>query len=72
MTLLISLYLYCIGEILDELLFCPLFQTTELLDLDTRLTNMEQPDHKREFGQQQSIKLPPSSPYDKFLKAAGC
>lgn len=26
----------------------------------------------REFGQQQSFRLPPSSPYDKFLKAAGC
>lgn len=26
----------------------------------------------RQYGQQQSFKLPPSSPYDKFLKAAGC
>ncbi|XAR48715.1 hypothetical protein NMG60_11031619 [Bertholletia excelsa] len=25
-----------------------------------------------EYGQQQSFRLPPSSPYDKFLKAAGC
>ncbi|WMV55299.1 hypothetical protein MTR67_048684 [Solanum verrucosum] len=25
----------------------------------------------REYGQQ-SFRLPPSSPYDKFLKAAGC
>ncbi|KAI3804431.1 hypothetical protein L1987_25969 [Smallanthus sonchifolius] len=26
----------------------------------------------KEFSQQQSFRLPPSSPYDKFLKAAGC
>ncbi|KAJ0769864.1 hypothetical protein HanLR1_Chr03g0117291 [Helianthus annuus] len=26
----------------------------------------------KEYGQQQSFRLPPSSPYDKFLKAAGC
>ncbi|KAK1430463.1 hypothetical protein QVD17_13204 [Tagetes erecta] len=28
--------------------------------------------YTKEFSQQQSFRLPPSSPYDKFLKAAGC
>ncbi|CAH1412502.1 unnamed protein product [Lactuca virosa] len=40
------------------------------------LTNGEQPDqlvsYTKVYSQQQSFRLPPSSPYDKFLKAAGC
>ncbi|CAI9277592.1 unnamed protein product [Lactuca saligna] len=40
------------------------------------LTNGEQTDqlvsYTKLYSQQQSFRLPPSSPYDKFLKAAGC
>lgn len=50
--------------------------TTEEVKL---LTNGEQPvmhdqllSCTKECSQQQSFRLPPSSPYDKFLKAAGC
>lgn len=52
---------------------------TEPLEDANLLTNGEQaPTHdqtlssKKESSQQQSFRLPPSSPYDKFLKAAGC
>ncbi|XP_071732443.1 protein SEMI-ROLLED LEAF 2 [Rutidosis leptorrhynchoides] len=39
------------------------------------LTNGEKAlknDQLKDYSQQQSFRLPPSSPYDKFLKAAGC
>ncbi|KAL2530073.1 ARM repeat superfamily protein [Forsythia ovata] len=45
---------------------------------DVHLTNVEQIQIQNQFScsqecvQQQSFRLPPSSPYDKFLKAAGC
>ncbi|CAL2228959.1 unnamed protein product [Prunus armeniaca] len=59
---------------------CPTLPTTamELSEGDLKLKNKEQVRVQnqlilcsREIGQH-SFKLPPSSPYDKFLKAAGC
>ncbi|XP_059632893.1 protein SEMI-ROLLED LEAF 2 [Cornus florida] len=51
----------------------------EKLEGNLNLTKTEQvrcPDQllvcSREYAQLQSFRLPPSSPYDKFLKAAGC
>ncbi|KAL8098183.1 hypothetical protein AgCh_031087 [Apium graveolens] len=45
-------------------------------ELDTTVANLEQMNQlvvfPHEHVQQQSFRLPPSSPYDKFLKAAGC
>ncbi|KAL1811020.1 hypothetical protein ACET3Z_021085 [Daucus carota] len=45
-------------------------------ELDVTVANLEQPSQlvvfPHEHVQQQSFRLPPSSPYDKFLKAAGC
>uniref|UniRef100_A0A5B7APT7 ARM repeat superfamily protein n=1 Tax=Davidia involucrata TaxID=16924 RepID=A0A5B7APT7_DAVIN len=53
--------------------------TMELSEGNLKLINMEQVRGQDqllvcsyEYGQQQSLRLPPSSPYDKFLKAAGC
>lgn len=54
------------------------FQAMELSKVDLKLKDKEQVRLQnqlvlcsREIGQH-SFKLPPSSPYDKFLKAAGC
>ena len=54
------------------------FQALESSKGDLKLKTNEQIEVKnqlllcsREYGQH-SFKLPPSSPYDKFLKAAGC
>ncbi|CAK9157876.1 unnamed protein product [Ilex paraguariensis] len=52
--------------------------TMELSNGDLKLPNMDPIPGRNQlhcsykFGQQQSFRLPPSSPYDKFLKAAGC
>ncbi|KAA8531396.1 hypothetical protein F0562_006108 [Nyssa sinensis] len=53
--------------------------TMELSEGDLKLIKMEQVQGSDqilacsyEYGQQESFRLPPSSPYDKFLKAAGC
>ncbi|KAI8003821.1 hypothetical protein LOK49_LG08G02078 [Camellia lanceoleosa] len=53
--------------------------TMELSEEDLKLINIEPVQRGEkvlacslEYGQQQSLRLPPSSPYDKFLKAAGC
>ncbi|CAL5417014.1 unnamed protein product [Camellia sinensis] len=54
--------------------------TMELSEEDLKLINIEPVQRggekvlacSLEYGQQQSLRLPPSSPYDKFLKAAGC
>ncbi|KAL7176901.1 hypothetical protein ACSBR2_030271 [Camellia fascicularis] len=54
--------------------------TMELSEEDLKLINIEPIQRggekvlacSLEYGQQQSLRLPPSSPYDKFLKAAGC
>ncbi|PON88688.1 Armadillo-type fold containing protein [Trema orientale] len=59
----------------------PIFpaKAKEYREGDLKLINREQVRAKeqlqlcsREYGQQHSFRLPPSSPYDKFLKAAGC
>lgn len=45
------------------------------LKLVTQETFKEQDgarDHYDDYGLQHSLRLPPSSPYDKFLRAAGC
>ncbi|GMP78578.1 hypothetical protein CsSME_00034475 [Camellia sinensis var. sinensis] len=54
--------------------------TMELSEEDLKLINIEPVQRggekvlacSLEYGQQQCLRLPPSSPYDKFLKAAGC
>ncbi|KAM7486984.1 hypothetical protein LguiA_002993 [Lonicera macranthoides] len=55
--------------------------TMEIAEVDIKLKNMDLNEGKdqqqvlvcqRDCVQQQSFRLPPSSPYDKFLKAAGC
>ncbi|CAL5347990.1 unnamed protein product [Camellia sinensis] len=56
------------------------YGTMELSEEDLKLINIEPVQRggekvlacSLEYGQQQSLRLPPSSPYDKFLKAAGC
>ncbi|KAI3503996.1 hypothetical protein L1887_32540 [Cichorium endivia] len=55
------------------------YDTMELPEDVKLLTNGEQPfmhdelvSYTKVYNQQQSFRLPPSSPYDKFLKAAGC
>ena len=59
------------------LLFC-LPSQLDFLEDDLKLVNKEHVHGRnqlvlcsREYGQQ-SFRLPPSSPYDKFMKAAGC
>ncbi|KAK1356322.1 protein SEMI-ROLLED LEAF 2 [Heracleum sosnowskyi] len=48
----------------------------KVTELDITVANLEQMNQlvvfPHEHVQQQSFRLPPSSPYDKFLKAAGC
>lgn len=57
---------------------CLLFQNVGLPEGNLKLINKDQVQARdelalcsHEFGRY-SLRLPPSSPYDKFLKAAGC
>ncbi|GAA0169966.1 hypothetical protein LIER_24338 [Lithospermum erythrorhizon] len=44
----------------------------KLENIELRIAGQNQLTCSNQYVQQQSFRLPPSSPYDKFLKAAGC
>ncbi|KAK7404490.1 hypothetical protein VNO78_05421 [Psophocarpus tetragonolobus] len=64
----------------NEMMVSPLpIKTLEYSEDDLKLVSQEKFQAQYQvrlcsydFGQQYSLKLPPASPYDKFLKAAGC
>lgn len=65
-------------KLLIYLFIWPLFQKVKFLQSDSTLNSKNQiqaPDQLAlwsvEYGHS-SLRLPPSSPYDKFMKAAGC
>jgi protein EFR3 len=58
---------------------CVIVQTLEYSEGDLKLVSQEQLQTLYEvrpcsydYRHQHSLRLPPASPYDKFLKAAGC
>jgi hypothetical protein len=76
---LIRIKCFCFLEMITICQYRAIVQALEYSKGDLKLVAQEQfqeQDHVRflshDTRQHHSLRLPPSSPYDKFLKAAGC